>query len=39
VKVKATVQAVKEDVMTLKFYLSAKTECEGSELDVDLQKK
>lgn len=39
VKVKATVQAVKEDVMTLKFYLSAKTECEGSELDVDLEKK
>jgi len=38
VKVKATVQSVQEDLMKLKFYLSAKANCEGSELDVELKK-
>lgn len=39
VKVKATVQSVKEDVMVLNFYLSAKTECDGSKLEVELKRK
>ncbi len=38
VKVKATVQSPGENIMTMKFYLSAKTNCEGSELDINLKK-
>ena len=38
VKVKATVQSTDDNVMTMKFYLSAKTNCEGSELDLNLKK-
>lgn len=38
VKVKATVQAVQENLITMKFYLSAKANREGSELNVELKK-
>lgn len=38
VKVKATVQSDTDDKMALKFYLSAKADCEGSVLEVDLKK-
>ncbi|WP_321438246.1 DUF5035 family protein [uncultured Bacteroides sp.] len=39
VKVKATVNSVQNEGATLKFYLSAKAEGNGSELEVNLKKK
>ena len=38
VKVKAMVQSVDEDYINMTFYLSAKANCEGSELNVELKK-
>jgi hypothetical protein len=38
VKVKAMVQSVDADHINMKFYLSAKANCEGSELNVELKK-
>lgn len=38
VKVKAVVQSVQEDMLKLNFYLSAKADCEGSTLELDMKK-
>lgn len=39
VTVKAKVQSVQEDMLKLNFYLSAKADCEGSTLELDLKKR
>lgn len=38
VKVKAVVQSAQSDTLKLNFYLSAKADCEGTSLELDMQK-